>query len=86
MNILRNKATDRNANIFSNFTGIIKIQIQKMEVLNLIINIIVLVIGVIFLGLIILGVYNVVVRKRRYDNMYKRFDDTFRGTKRESDD
>ncbi|RST59934.1 DUF3951 domain-containing protein [Siminovitchia terrae] len=57
-----------------------------MEVLNLIINIIVLVIGIIFLGLIILGVYNVVVRKKRYDNMYTPFDDTTRGTKRENDD
>ncbi|GIN95898.1 hypothetical protein J6TS1_17680 [Siminovitchia terrae] len=52
----------------------------------MIINIIVLVIGIIFLGLIILGVYNVVVRKKRYDNMYTPFDDTTRGTKRENDD
>lgn len=57
-----------------------------MEVLNLILNIIVLAIGVIFLGLIILGVYNVVVRKRRYNNMYTPFDDATRGTKRDSDD
>ncbi|GIN93677.1 hypothetical protein J22TS1_47280 [Siminovitchia terrae] len=52
----------------------------------MIINIIVLVIGIIFLGLIILGVYNVVVRKKRYDNMYTPFDDTTRETKRENDD
>lgn len=57
-----------------------------MEVLNLIINIIVLAIGVIFLGLIILGVYNVVVRKKRYKNMYTPFDDITRGTKRGSED
>lgn len=54
------------------------------EVLNLI-NVIVVAIGIIFLGLIVLGVYNVVVRKKRVDNMYTPFDDATRGTKKESD-
>lgn len=63
----------------------LKSLIPEMEVLNLI-SVIVVAIGIIVLGLIVLGVYNVVVGKKRVDDMYTPFDDATRGTKKESDD
>lgn len=44
-------------------------------------NAIVLIISVLFLGLILMGVYNVVVRKKKVENMYTPFDDATRGIK-----
>jgi len=46
-------------------------------------NILVLIAGIFFLGLIILAVYNVVVRKKKVDNMYTPFDDATQGIKDE---
>lgn len=58
---------------------------MKLEVYNLIINIIIISVVVIFAGILVRGVYNVLVKKKRYDNMYTPFDDAMRGTKREND-
>lgn len=44
-------------------------------------NSIVLIVGVLFLGLILMGVYNVVVRKKKVENMYTPFDDATKGIK-----
>lgn len=44
-------------------------------------NSIVLIVGVLFLGLILIGVYNVVVRKKKVENMYTPFDDATKGIK-----
>lgn len=46
-------------------------------------NILVLIVGIMFLGLLILAVYNVVVRKKKVNNMYTPFDDATRGIKDE---
>lgn len=51
----------------------------------MIINIIIISVVVIFAGILVRGVYNVLVKKKRYDNMYTPFDDAMRGTKREND-
>ena len=53
-----------------------------MEGLNLG-NILVLIVGIMFLGLLILAVYNVVVRKKKVNNMYTPFDDATQGIKDE---
>ena len=58
---------------------------MKLEVYNLIINIIIISVVVIFAGILVRGVYNVLVKKKRYDNMYTPFDDAMRGTKTEND-
>ncbi len=55
---------------------------QEMEGLNLG-NILVLIVGIMFLGLLILAVYNVVVRKKKVNNMYTPFDDATQGIKDE---
>lgn len=47
------------------------------------VNFIVLIAGIIALGLIILAVYNVVIRKKKVNNMYTPFDDATRGIKDE---
>lgn len=44
-------------------------------------NAIVLILGILFLGLILMGVYNVVVRKKKVENMYTPFDDATKGIK-----
>ncbi|GIN72404.1 hypothetical protein J14TS2_28790 [Bacillus sp. J14TS2] len=51
----------------------------------MILNIILISIVIIFLGILVRGVYNVLVKKKRYDNMYTPFDDAMKGTKREND-
>ena len=47
-------------------------------------NAIVSIFGVLFLGLISLGVYNVVIRKKKVENMYTPFDDATQGIKDDS--
>lgn len=48
-------------------------------------NAIVSIFGVLFLGLISLGVYNVVIRKKKVENMYTPFDDATQGIKHDSE-
>jgi len=57
----------------------------EMEVFDLI-NALVLIIGIMFMGLIILGVYNVIVRKKKVNNMYTPFDDATQGIKEEDEE
>ena len=47
----------------------------------ILLTIIVLIAGIMALGLIILAVYNVVIRKKKVNNMYTPFDDATRGIK-----
>ena len=47
------------------------------------VNFIVVIAGIMALGLIILAVYNVVIRKKKVNNMYTPFDDATRGIKDE---
>lgn len=44
-------------------------------------NAIILIVSVLFLGLILLGVFNIVVRKKKVENMYTPFDDATQGIK-----
>lgn len=44
-------------------------------------NALVLIVGVLFLGLVLVGVYNIVVRKKKVENMYTPFDDATQGIK-----
>ena len=57
-----------------------------MEGVNLMMNIIVLSFGILFLLLVLFVVFNVVVRKKKYDHLYTPFDDAMNGTKRDSEE
>ena len=47
----------------------------------ILLTIIVFIAGIMVLGLVILAVYNVVIRKKKVNNMYTPFDDATRGIK-----